>query len=196
MWKGKGSLPSMEERAAETLCNKLTATPISHPHVPLDGRRWVKLGVKLSLWKRKWLDEEILISGFISHYSTMIWLVMNKTKLNWFPWVESGLCDVSLPIPWPMSHLLYFLSPIHLKRRMIEQFLWAPGIHPRSTQHSRSVDSLVQSMTVARIPIYVQTLCLKAVQSSEYFTYSKHEDAGARSLKYLLASCAMSNFVA
>lgn len=50
---GKESLPPVEERAVETLCDKLTAIPISHLHMPLEGRRWGKLGVKLSLGKRE-----------------------------------------------------------------------------------------------------------------------------------------------
>lgn len=50
---GKGSPLPMQERAAETLCDKLTATPISHPRVSLEGRRWGKFGVNLSLGKRE-----------------------------------------------------------------------------------------------------------------------------------------------
>lgn len=35
----KESPPPIEERAAETLCDKLTATPISHLHMALEVRR-------------------------------------------------------------------------------------------------------------------------------------------------------------
>jgi len=50
---------SEEEAAAETMCDELTTTPIPCPPVLLRGRRWRKLGVKLSLGRTEGWGEGV-----------------------------------------------------------------------------------------------------------------------------------------
>jgi len=52
LWEGPHA-GAGQEAAAETMCEELTATPISRPPVPLRGRRQRKLGVKLSPGRRE-----------------------------------------------------------------------------------------------------------------------------------------------
>jgi len=61
-----------EEGAAEATCDELTTTPIPHPPVPLEGRRYRKLRVKVSHGRREGWGKGVLRFGFASHYATLI----------------------------------------------------------------------------------------------------------------------------
>jgi len=47
------SPPPEEEGGAEIMFYELTVTPTPHPPAPLRGRRWRKLGFKLSLGRKE-----------------------------------------------------------------------------------------------------------------------------------------------
>jgi len=61
--------PPGEERAAETMCDELTVTPIPLCH---GGGRGRKTGVKLSPGRREGWGAGVSRFGFISHYPTLI----------------------------------------------------------------------------------------------------------------------------
>jgi len=52
--------------------DELTTTPIPCPPVLFGGRRQRKLGLKLSLGRRRGRRKVFLRFAFISHYSTLI----------------------------------------------------------------------------------------------------------------------------
>jgi len=80
--KSVRSPPPEVEGAAEITCDELTATPIPHPPAVLEGRRYRKLGVKLSLGRRQGWGEGALRFGFSFSllYSNLI-----DNKLSKFP---------------------------------------------------------------------------------------------------------------
>ena len=66
-----------EEGAAETMCDELTVTPIPRPPALLGGGGGRETRVKLSQGRREGWGEGVLRFGFISHYPTLIWLVIH-----------------------------------------------------------------------------------------------------------------------
>ena len=66
-----------EKEVTETTCDELTTTPISGPPVLLGGAEVGKLRAKLSPGRREEWEESVLRFGFISHYLTLIELVVN-----------------------------------------------------------------------------------------------------------------------
>jgi len=95
-----------EEGAAETTCDELTITPIPHPPAPLGGGGR-ETGVKLSLGREGW-GEGVLRSGFISHYPTLIFLVMNYTPFS--PKVQPVLFMTVIG-EWSLPVLVSTLEP-------------------------------------------------------------------------------------
>lgn len=112
-----------EEGVAETTWVELTAAPIPSPLASLEGegrenREWN--------WVQKGVAEGVLRLGFISHYSTLIWLAIKYMN---FPQV--CFTHDSITGEWSLlvrrltvrRLLLDFLCPAQLRRRGIGQ-LW------------------------------------------------------------------------
>jgi len=75
--KSVRSPPPEEEGTAETMCDELTVTPIPHPPEVLRMGAGRERGLKLRPGRREGWGEGVLRFGFISHYATLIWLVIN-----------------------------------------------------------------------------------------------------------------------
>jgi len=73
------SPPPEEEGAAETTCDELTVTPIPCPPVLLEagGGGGREPGVNLILGRKEGWGYGVLSCSFISHYLTLIGLVIN-----------------------------------------------------------------------------------------------------------------------
>ena len=86
--KSVRSPPPEEERAAETMCDEQTTTPIPHPPAPLRREEVENSGVKLSLGRNEaWGEGVFKICFYFSlSYSDLI-----GNKLVFFPQVESVL---------------------------------------------------------------------------------------------------------
>lgn len=73
--------------------------------------------------------------GFISHFPTLIWLVINSMLISpsRVHFAHGGYCWVIIPCPYPMSLSLYFLSTAQLRRGVTKQLWWASDGQPGST---------------------------------------------------------------
>ena len=77
--KSVRSAPPEEESTAETTCDELTTTPVTHPLMPLWGRRQRKLGVKLSPERRERWGEDVYKIWF---YFSLSYSDLIGNKLN------------------------------------------------------------------------------------------------------------------
>lgn len=116
-------------------CGVLSPWGVSTDHSlwsPFWGKEEVKIiKLKLSPGRREVWKEVSLRFVFTSHYTTLIWLVMdlgNFPNSSLFCLWQYLLSNILLSLSWPMSFTLYFLSSVPMKRGVIEQFLWAPGV--------------------------------------------------------------------
>jgi len=95
-----------------------------HPHSPSPWAAWREgrreTGVKLSLGRREGWGEGVWRSGFISHYPTLIWLMMNWTPFS--PQVQSVLSvlvigEWSLPV---LISSLFIIFPLPCPSEEVE----------------------------------------------------------------------------
>lgn len=66
--------------------------------------------MKQSLWRREGWRESVLWLGFISHYSTLIWLVIKLLSPTWIWFFGDNNCWVISPCPCLLLHF-FLLCP-------------------------------------------------------------------------------------